>query len=161
MPLVYSFRPLDEQDAQTISHWHYDGPYAFYDADQDPEDLAELLDPASWGRIYWSVLDEQQQLVGLFGFEEAGDTVELGFGLRPDLTGQGLGLSFLEAGIDFARERFAPRLLRLSVATFNVRAIRVYEKAGFRPVRLYMRRTNGGLYEYLDMELEAQVPSAE
>jgi [ribosomal protein S18]-alanine N-acetyltransferase len=44
-----------------------------------------------------------------------------------------LGLAYLQAGLAFATQRFTPRRFRLSVATFNERAIRVYERAGFSP----------------------------
>ena len=57
--------------------------------------------------------------------------MEIGLGLRPDLTGRGLGLDFFRAGVEFARERFRPALIVLNVAAFNERAIAVYERAGF------------------------------
>ena len=52
--------------------------------------------------------------------------------MTPDLVGKRLGLGFVLAGLEFAEERFAPSGFRLTVATFNERAIRVYERAGFR-----------------------------
>lgn len=50
--LNFVVRPLTWEDAQAIAAWHYEGIYAFYDMDQDPEDLAQLLDPASWADGY-------------------------------------------------------------------------------------------------------------
>ena len=132
-------------------NWHYDGVYAFYDMDQDPEDQDELLNPHSWEETYHSVVDETGVLEGFFCFEKTGDGLDIGLGLRPDLTGKGLGMAFLEAGLVFAREKFRPSFFQLEVATFNQRAIRVYEKGGFTPTEVFMNETNGGLYEFVRM----------
>jgi ribosomal-protein-alanine N-acetyltransferase len=75
--------------------------------------------------------------------------------LRPDLTGQGLGVGYLLAGLEFARERFSPRSFTLSVATFNECAIRAYERAGFRRGAVYTHHTNGADYPFLAMAREA------
>jgi len=139
-----------QEDAETIADWHYPEPYSFYDWTADPDDLRELLDPALRGDAYWSVHDETDELVGSFSFKPKEDALELGLGLRPDLTGRGLGTSFLAAGVDFARTRFAPERLVLSVATFNERAIN-YERAGFTRDRVYMHWTNGAEWEFVEM----------
>jgi len=47
---AFAVAPMTEADARAVAGWRYPGPYAFYDADQDPDDLAELLDPSEWGR---------------------------------------------------------------------------------------------------------------
>jgi len=87
-------------------------------------------------------------LAGFFEFTEtAGGVVEIGLGLRPDLTGQGLGGEFLAAGLEFAGARH----YALAVAAFNHRAIAVYERAGFREVRRYDHFTNGALHEFVWM----------
>ncbi len=149
----FTFRHMNEQDARAIAEWHYEGPYAFYDWDQDADDLAELLNPRSWEEKYYAVFDGQSELAGFFGFTKDGETVEIGLGLRPDLTGKGrgVGLEFVEAGLEFAKSKYAVSAFRLSVATFNRRAIRVYEQTGFRPLRVFMHETNGGKYEFLEM----------
>ena len=118
---------------------------------QDREDLEEFLHPKSWQGKYFAVLDEADELVGFFSFSKEDETVAIGLGLRPDYTGRGLGLGFVESGLEFAREKFAPSMFRLIVAMFNQRAIRVYERAGFRHDKVFMHETNGGEYEYLQM----------
>ena len=154
MARAYRFRPMDDTDAREISGWRYEPPYDFYDADADPADLEELLDPERRRDAYFSVLDEDDRIAGLFQFEREGKTVNLGLKLRPDLTGRGLGLEFLLCGLRFARERFGPERFTLSVATFNQRAISVYERAGFRRGENFMHETNGSEHEFLRMERE-------
>ena len=148
--------PLGQEDAEAIAEWRYPEPYSFYDWMADPDDLRELLDAALRGDAYWAVRDEANELVGYFDFKPKDEqTVEVGLGLRTDLTGRGLGGSFLAAGLAFARTRFAPARFVLSVATFNDRAIKVYERAGFTRERIYMHSTNGAEWEFLEMSRPA------
>ncbi len=64
----------------------------------------------------------------------AHDALDIGLGLRPDLTGQGLGGAFLAACLGHAVRTRDPGALRLAVADFNTRAIAVYRHAGFHTV---------------------------
>jgi ribosomal-protein-alanine N-acetyltransferase len=152
--MEFRFRPLAQADAEAIAEWHYPEPYTFYDWREDPDDLAELLDPAARADAYAAVDDGSGVLVGFFSFRERGrGTLELGLGLRPELTGRGLGGGFLAAGLDHARARFGPEQVVLRVAAFNRRAIVVYERAGFTPVRVYPHETNGGVWEFVELRL--------
>jgi len=146
---------MSDEEATQISGWHYEPPYDFYDATSDADDLQELLNPKRRKDTYFSVFDEDGSLVGFFQYERKNKTVEVGLGMRPDFTGQGLGLEYLLAGLKFAGERFSPDRFKLSVATFNERAIVVYERAGFRRGNEYMHSTNGGEYLFLSMAREA------
>lgn len=146
----YRFHQMDDADAHEISGWRYIAPYGFYDA--DPEDLVELRDPERRENVYFSVRDGEERLVGFFQFERNDEAVDVGLGLRPDLTGQGRGLEFVLSGLEFAEGRFGPDGFTLSVATFNDRAIAVYERAGFRRGEVSLHETNGGEHEFLRME---------
>ncbi len=153
--MEFSFRELSAQDAQHIAGWHYPEPYAFYDWTADPDDLAELLDPERRARWYHAALNERGDLVGFLSLRENQGTVLIGLGLRPDLTGRGHGLPFLLEALAFARDQFTVITFRLMVATFNRRAIRVYERAGFRSGRILLHQTNGGEHEFLEMSRDA------
>ena len=148
----FDIEPLSQSDAETIASWHYQGEYAFYDAEADAEDLAELLDPALRGDCMFAVRDDAGELVGFFAYQDSDGVVDYGLGLHPDLTGKGLGERFVCAGLDFAQSRFSPKTIQLRVAAFNQRAIKVYERVGFREVERYMNRTNGGEFEFILME---------
>ena len=82
-----------------LDAWRYEPPYDFYDGDEDP-----VLNPER----YFVARDDDGDVVGFYYFEPNGDVLEYGLGLRPDLTGRGLGLDFFRAGLEFARERYRP-----------------------------------------------------
>ena len=116
--MQFTFRLMDEADVRAVQTWRYSGEYAVYNfsADDDP---AELLDRRS---PYYAAQDERGKLVGFFcfgtsaaitGSPEPGvygpdRSVLIGLGLRPNLTGQGVGLALVNAGLAFGREQFAP-----------------------------------------------------
>jgi ribosomal-protein-alanine N-acetyltransferase len=153
---VFRFRPLRQADAEAVAGWHYPDPYSFYDWIADQDDLAELLDPTARGEAYAAVDDSGGELIGFFSFKpKQPDTIEVGLGLRPDHTGRGLGLAFVEAGLDHARSELEPQEFSLAVAAFNRRAITVYERAGFKEVRRYLHHTNGTDWEFVEMRRPA------
>jgi len=60
--------------------------------------------------------------------------------MKPDLTGKGMGEIFFQAGIAFAAEELNSKMFRLSVATFNKRAIRLYKNIGFQVGPVFLSR---------------------
>jgi RimJ/RimL family protein N-acetyltransferase len=144
---LFTFRPTDEGSAREISGWQYAQPYTLYNCDPaDAEGAVQaLLDPQY---RYYTLWDEAGQLAGYVGFGEDGrvpggdygtDALDIGGGLKPDHTGRGHGLPFMEAALVFARRHFAPAAFRVTVAAFNTRALRVCEKAGYHPIQTFAR----------------------
>jgi RimJ/RimL family protein N-acetyltransferase len=132
--------PASEDALRELGTWKYGAPYELYDRD----DGLPVRNPER----FYSARDQTGALVGFYYFEDRGETLDYGLGLRPDLTGQGLGLEFVEAGLEFARERFRAERITLNVAAFNERARIVYERAGFQVVGSHVRDD----IEFLDME---------
>ncbi|QNR20873.1 GNAT family N-acetyltransferase [Exiguobacterium sp. Helios] len=151
--MTYTFLPLTQNQAEQIAYdWTYEGDFAFYDMPNDQEDLAEFLDPNQRTEHYYAVMNGTQ-LIGFFVFELGQDSLDVALGMRPDLTGQGNGTTFLESGLAFAIEKYQPHQIELAVATFNERAIRLYTKSGFEPVERFQQETNGESYEFVKMRL--------
>jgi ribosomal-protein-alanine N-acetyltransferase len=146
--------PMEKNYAYTIANWHYEDIYAFYDLSQDVEDQQEFLDSNNWEGHYYAVVNNAQELIGYFSFEFQEEAIIVGLGLKPSYTGKELGTAFVTAGLGFAIQHFHPKKFCLEVATFNERAIRVYEKVGFILDHLFMNRTNGGDYEFAYMVYE-------
>jgi ribosomal-protein-alanine N-acetyltransferase len=61
---------------------------------------------------------------------EAG-ILDVGYGMRPDLMGQGLGRDFVGAILDFAVRRFSSSRLRLLILDWNDRSRKVADALGF------------------------------
>ena len=61
-------------------------------------------------------------------------TLDVGFGLRPELVSQGFGAELMRAVLSFADERFDATRYRVAIASFNERSRRLCESAGFRVV---------------------------
>lgn len=161
IPMRLTFMPMSEADAQAIAGWRYDGPYSIYNIEDDA-DLSEMLDRRS---PHYAVYDANKELMGFFAYGTAaevtdmgapalygeGKSMTIGLGLRPDLTGQGLGAAFVAEGLDFARRQFTPRGFRLFVLSFNQRAMRVYERAGFTRLRTVRIRNVHGGRDFVEM----------
>lgn len=141
-----TFQKLTEPDARAILAWRYEPPYDIYNHDpaETDADLAVLLNPVNG---YHAITDEQGELVGFCCFgpdarvpggEYADDALDIGAGMRPDLTGQGMGANFIAAIADFGQERYNPPACRATVAAFNHRSISACEHAGFRPTARFV-----------------------
>jgi [ribosomal protein S18]-alanine N-acetyltransferase len=138
--------------AADVVTWRYPAPYDTND--MTGADPGFLADPASG---YYALTDE----TGLIGFRSFGAdgqvpgwayddrALDTGGGLRPELTGRGLGRQAITAGLEFGQRSFDPAAFRVTIATYNLRARRVVEALGFRNIGSF-RALNGGLgYEVL------------
>ena len=146
---------MKQPKAEEIANsWKYDGEYAFYDMAADPEDYEEIMCPNLRGNRYFSVFDNDA-LIGFFCVEQEESFIELGLGLRPDLTGHGRGSVFLEEILCYVKKRYLFESIHLDVASFNQRAIKVYKRAGFVKTGNVLVATNGGQYDFTQMELKS------
>ena len=144
--------PLRREHALEICSWRYDAPYECYDmAGADPD---WLMQPESG---FHAVL-AGDELIGFRSFGPDGQVpgwsydetaLDTGGGLRPDLVGRGLGRRAIATGLAFGRAQFAPPALRVTVASFNLRALRTVEALGFRRIGQFCASTDGSSFEVL------------
>lgn len=145
----------NETHTREVEAWHYEPPWDFYDLASDPADAEAMRDPARAVHRR-AVVGEAGRLEAFWYFDWHGDVVEVGIGLRPDLTGPGLGESFLRAQLAYASRHWGPATFRLFVASWNERAIRLYERLGFREVARETRSFElVGDHEFVRMERDA------
>ncbi|WP_061994354.1 GNAT family N-acetyltransferase [Clostridium sp. ATCC 25772] len=156
----FNFRPMDNKYAKEILNWHYDKEYSFYDMEFDSEDLEEFL--MNMKRNYWEnkfvVLNKNENLIGIFSYEFKDNVMEIGLGLKPNLTGKGIGESYIRAGIEYGKNKFKynKNIIKLAVASFNKRAIKVYERLGFKETGRYIENISDKKYEFIIMTLNLE-----
>jgi len=148
-------RTLTETDAEAVATWRYPGRYQTYD-------VSEVVTSEAG---FWAV-EHEATLVGYCCFghearvpgavEEAG-ILDIGYGMRPDLTGQGLGREFVGAILDFAVRRFSPSRLRLLILDWNDRSRKVAVALGFRSEGV-LRSTEGDFLVMTRPTLERRLP---
>lgn len=145
---------MTEPLALAITRWRYPPPFDLYDLWPGDEDM--LLDPLL---CYYAVFDA----AGLAGFACFGedaqviggrygeDALDIGFSMAPDRAGRGEGAHFVESVCRFAWDQLAADRLRLSVATFNRRAITVYRRLDFSIARWFVGTTRLGALSFVTM----------
>ena len=135
--------------ARRIAAWRYDPPCDMYDMGGSG-DLTELLNGQ-----YAAIADDTGEVIGFCCFGTSAQvsaghsagayenlsqiTVDAGLGMRPDLTGRGFGGAFLAFVLQVLEVRHQGVAARLTVAAFNHRAIRLYERFGFRRTAGFLR----------------------
>ena len=135
--------PADDAMFRERDAWRYEPPYDFYDSDGLPVKNPEL---------FFAVRDDDGALAGFYFFEPCGDELFYGLGLRPDLTGRGLGEQFVLAGLEFAARLHGRRRVVLDVAAFNERATRLYRRLGFTESGRHTETSDHhGTVEFIDM----------
>ena len=143
---------LSQKNARIIAdEWHYDGQYAFYDMKNDQEDYDEIISPKLRKNNYFQVLDTNDNLVAFFCLDpdkKKREQVEVGLGLAPNLTGHGLGSEFITVIENFVKDNYDYKIIVLSVADFNLRAIKVYQMAGYVQTGTENVHSNGGIYKF-------------
>lgn len=147
----FVYRQADEESARKFLSWQYAPPYDVYNC--PPEQLEESIryniDPANF---VYALFDEEDELVAYCSYGAdaqvpGGDyseaALDIGLMIKPELTGQGLGDAFAGDVIGKGIERYAPGKLRVTIAAFNTRAVRVWEKLGFQQTQTFNRKSDG------------------
>lgn len=144
-------RPLTLRDKQTVCGWHYPGRYAVYDL-PSWEKMARrqmgFADPVQALNYYgfW----EGDALVGYVNLRPEEGGVSVGIGVDPARCGQGLGRRMLRQAVQMAAQRWPDKRPCLVVRTWNRRAVRCYQAAGFQvegePFRLITPAGEGDFY---------------
>ncbi|GIO83954.1 N-acetyltransferase [Paenibacillus faecis] len=158
---LFYFQPMTRDLAVEISGWTYAEPYSLYSMDGSEACIAELLG----GSYFAAKTSAGGELIGFIcygdaarvpggyevGLYDADNKLDIGLGLRPDMTGKGWGQPFLLEGMRFLAERLSPEEFQLVVAAFNRRAIQVYERSGFQRGTLFQSKAGEREIDFIAM----------
>lgn len=133
------FEKMNTKMATAILDWNYEEPYDFYNNEQTVEAIEELLDGS-----YYVIINKNKEVIGFFCTGKSArvpsgnkfdvykeDLIDMGVGMHPNLVGLGKGFEFCTYIMKFIEDSYPSKSLRLTVATFNERAIHLYKKFGF------------------------------
>lgn len=143
--------PMEIDHARQICEWHYDPPYDLYrwpSWETMQKDEIEFGDPVLRRMQYAAVVNQEQELIGFAQFFPIVGVTRLGLGLHPALCGRGIGVHFIRLLIREASRRAPQNRIDLEVLTWNTRAVRAYERAGFVIDDTYVRQTPEGPAEF-------------
>lgn len=144
-----TYHEATEEEKAVISGWQYDGEYAIYNMpsydEQKRQDRA-FANPVNRLTSFY----DGETLVGFVNLSEEETEVFFGIGVAPDCCGKGYGQQMTRTACALSKARYPGKPLYLEVRTWNARAVRCYEKAGFRitgsPIRQTPRIGDGLFY---------------
>ena len=149
--IVYSIdrldaHPLTEAHRREICAWRYEGECAVYNLPPYEELLAKNAAFANPARAdSYTGFSVGGRLTGYISLKEKGGEIFVGVGVHPEFLNQGFGRRILKMAEEIAAGKYPGRRLCLEVRTWNERAIRCYEHAGFRIVTApYMQTAGAG-----------------
>ncbi len=125
-----SLEPLTKDTVEKIAEWEYESPYDAYSYKGHHDEY--LLDESTWGTEQFCLV-EQGILLGQVACQYEGDDLWVGWSMTPQLCGKGNGAAFVKKCVSELRRiksHYGRVLLRVSA--WNQRAIKAYQKAGFR-----------------------------
>lgn len=132
--------PTTEEEKILITEWKYEGEYSVYNAEPYEEQKKKGFGFANPQNHFYSFYDEKK-LIGFINLYEEKTEVFFGIGVKPEECGKGYGSQMTETACKISRRLFPGKPLYLEVRTWNQRAVRCYEKAGFHIVGEPIRQT--------------------
>lgn len=145
------FRPFTQADLAQVMTWQYEPPYDVYNF--SPHAVVEnewpYFEDEKNGRFY-TITTPTDEPIGFCTFfadaqvsggDYSAEALDIGLGIRPDLTGlsKGVGLGVITAVLAFATTTFHPSTFRVTIAAFNQRAQRVWQQVGFQSKQRFGR----------------------
>ena len=158
--MKFHIQPMTKDFALDVLTWHYAHPYDRYNFKGILKSgLAEFLHPDN---SFHAILNEQGSLEGYCSFGADGQVpggdysaiaLDLGLGIRPELTGKGHGKYYAGAVMAYGVEHYKAQRLRVTIAAFNKRAQRLWHNLGFQPKETFTKVDTQERFLIFDFEV--------
>ncbi len=148
----YEFRKVTNNDVEDMLTWKYEGIYSFFDNNFSEGKINYVKSFPTDDNVY-AIYNDNNELIGNCAFYLK-DKVSFSIQMRPSLTSKGMGKEFLQAILEFAKERYDLKNIELSVLKFNERAIRLYKSLDFKVINEFIGKTVKGEMEFITMSKE-------
>ena len=127
---MLDFHKTTEEEKHIICEWKYDGEYAIYNNPPYEEQIEKHCGFASPRNNFYSFYDGTK-LIGYINLIEEESEVFFGIGVNPAYCDQGYGQKISKTACGLSRQLYPGKPVYLEVRTWNMRAVKCYEKAGF------------------------------
>ena len=137
---MLEYHSTTEEEKRLISDWKYEGEYAIYNTLPYEDQVKTHRGFANPRNNYYSFCDDGK-LIGYVNFVNTDKEVRFGIGVVPKCCNRGYGQMICKMAIKLSDQLYPGKLLCLEVRTWNTRAVRCYEKAGFHIIGDPVRKT--------------------
>lgn len=125
-----SLEPLTKEIAEKMAQWEYEAPFEAYSIKGHHDEY--LMDEYTWGTEQFCLVDGGI-LLGQVSCQYEGDDLWVGWSMAPQFCGKGNGAAFVAHCVkELRRVKGHNGRVLLRVSARNRRAIKAYQKAGFR-----------------------------
>ena len=147
---------MKDEYARQIINWKYEDEYAVYNLPSFEECIDKnyrIVRETEKKNYIVYVLDSEVIFFSSVRLKD--NKIYLGVGLKPDYCGKGYSTYFLEDIIKSIKKKYPNTIINLDVRTWNKRAIKSYEKVGFKIVDTFtINDSLNNIIEYYKMELK-------
>ena len=137
---MLTFHNTTEEEKYSICEGQYDGEYAIYNNLPYEEQIKTHRGFANGKNNFYSFYDDTQ-LVGYINLFDDETTVIFGIGVHPAYCNQGYGQEICKKAFELSKQLYPEKPVSLEVRTWNMRAVRCYQKAGFHIIGEPIKKT--------------------
>lgn len=157
---TFTVTEMTERAARVIAAWKYEPPFDIYSFAGDDEELNQVMnglhfpvyfskgfdvnpehgtDNVPCGFIAWGPAAVIPSIWGRKYYKDDHYN-DLALGLAPENCGDKLGEKLVTAALGFMNSEFPGEGVRLTVDSDNIRAVKIYERCGFKPIGTFRAR---------------------
>jgi len=145
---------MDEKCAKEVARWKYEGDYAIYNMPSWEEMCKKEFSLTLNNRRnkeYKAFVTDSLEFLAMCRYVKKNDGIKIGVGVHPDYLSLGIGTAVVKEFTLWLLRKYPNEKLYLDVRAWNRRAVRCYEKSGYKISRIYHQTTPIGTGEFYEL----------